>query len=113
VTTIDQSIIKRRRWGAIAAAVFFFGVGLVAAALFFAIFVAFPGIPSVTWKALLIVCGAVCLFAFGGGWLARGFIVENVDTLVRDWGPMTRRLFASRIAEEDGETLTVPVGKLR
>jgi hypothetical protein len=103
MTTIEQSISKRRKWGAIAAAVFFFLVALVAAALFFAISVALPDVPRTTWKALLIVAGAVSLFAFGGGWLARGFIVENVDTLVRDWGPMTRRLFAERIQEEDGE----------
>jgi hypothetical protein len=81
------------------AAGFVLAMVLTAVLIFFALFVAVDLSPG---PRTLIV--TLVLFAVAGsyftGWTFRGMFVSNIDTLIRDMGPIQRKVLMAAIEEE-------------
>lgn len=94
-----------RRWKvAIVMAIvgFFTMLALVAVLLFFTVIASVP-MSDVAQR----IVAAVTLFgsgiAFWCGWSFRSLFIINIDTVVRDMGPLQRKMLVAQIEEEERE----------
>lgn len=93
--------VTRRWWGATLSAVAGYATVLLMTVMVlhyavFAVLVQSPG------ESRMMVAVALILvtFAFGLGWGFRGIYVSSIDVIVRDMGPLQRRMLVAAIQEE-------------
>lgn len=91
-----------RRWRvAIACGIAGFLVMLIltVAILFFTVFVAVP-LADAGLKIVLAVVLFLVASAFGIGWSFRGVYVESIDVIIRNMGPLQKKMLVAAIREE-------------
>jgi hypothetical protein len=95
----EDRISRRRRWGVV---VGFLGLLMVAITVYvlmwFVVMVAVPLAQS-QQGLLLAVVGVIAAFAYMGGWAARTFHTENIDTQIGTMGKTARNVVAAGIQE--------------
>lgn len=108
--TTFQDRVKMRWWASIIMGVLGFLVAelLVFVLMSFVVFVAIQ-IPEPEQRRLLLTVVQILIAAmYLWSWAVRGMQLVNVDTILRDAGPLEREIIKGRIAQEMQAPLELP-----